>query len=115
MTELAIQTRSLTRDFKSVRAVDAVTLAVRRGEIFGFLGPNGAGKTTTIRLLLGLLEPTSGAATVLGHDTRTAADAIRTQTGALLEHTGLYERLSAVDNLDYYGRIWHLPAEGAKR
>jgi len=87
-----------------------VTLEVERGAIFGFLGPNGAGKTTMIRLLLGLLEPTSGTATVLGHDVRRDADAIRTQTGALLEHTGLYERLSAADNLDYYGRIWHMPA-----
>ena len=110
MAEFAIQTGLLTRDFKNVRAVDAVTLEVRRGEIFGFLGPNGAGKTTTIRLLLGLLEPTRGAARVLDHDTRTNADAIRAQTGALLEHTGLYERLSALDNLDYYGRIWHLSA-----
>jgi len=110
MNDFAIQTAALTRDFRSVRAVDALTLEVRRGEIFGFLGPNGAGKTTTIRLLLGLLEPTSGTAAVLGYDTQSAADAIRTHTGALLEHTGLYERLSAVDNLDYFGRIWRLPS-----
>jgi ABC-2 type transport system ATP-binding protein len=109
MTELAIRTDRLTRDFGSVRAVDAVTLEVPRGAIFGFLGPNGAGKTTMIRLLLGLLEPSEGSAEVLGHDTRTDADAIRNQTGALLEHTGLYERLSAHQNLEYFGRIWRLP------
>jgi ABC-2 type transport system ATP-binding protein len=114
MTESAIRTELLTRDFGSVRAVDAVTLEVPRGEIFGFLGPNGAGKTTMIRLLLGLLDPTEGSARVLGHDTRTDSDAIREQTGALLEHTGLYERLSAIDNLDYFGRIWRIPGPDRK-
>jgi ABC-2 type transport system ATP-binding protein len=84
-------------------------LRVARGTIFGFLGPNGAGKTTTIRLLLGLLEPTSGSATVLGFDTRAQADRIRLASGALLEHSGIYERLSAQDNLDFYGRVWRMP------
>jgi len=78
--------------------------------IFGFLGPNGAGTTTTIRMLLGLLEPTDGQAEVLGFDTRTQADEVRTRTGALLEHSGIYEHLSAEDNLEFYGRVWHLPA-----
>jgi len=80
------------------------------GIVFGFLGPNGAGKTTTIRLLLGLLEPTDGRAEVLGHDTRTAAGGIRERAGALLEHHGLYERLSAEDNLAFYARVWRLSA-----
>jgi ABC-2 type transport system ATP-binding protein len=79
--------------------------------IFGFLGPNGAGKTTTIRLLLGLLEPTEGRAEVLGFDTQTQAEKIRSRTGAMLEHPGLYERLSAEDNLEFYGRIWHMPGD----
>ena len=114
MTELAIRTEALTRDFGAVHAVDTVTLEVPRGAIFGFLGPNGAGKTTMIRLLLGLLDPSAGSAQVLGHDTRTDADRVRERTGALLEHTGLYERLSAWDNLDYFGRIWHLPADDRK-
>lgn len=109
MTEIAIRTENLTRDFETVRAVDSLTIEVPAGIVFGFLGPNGAGKTTTIRLLLGLLEPTSGRAEVLGFDTRTQADEIRRRTGALLEHPGLYERLSAEDNLEFYGRIWHLP------
>lgn len=113
MVECAIRTEGLTRDFSAVRAVDQVSLEVPRGMIFGFLGPNGAGKTTTIRLLLGLLEPTQGRAEVLGYDTRTHADEIRARTGALLEHTGLYERLSAEDNLEFYGRIWRMP--GAAR
>jgi ABC-2 type transport system ATP-binding protein len=100
-----IRTVGLTRDFSRVRAVDGLTLEVPAGIVFGFLGPNGSGKTTTIRLLLGLLEPTSGGAEVLGLDVRTQAGAIRARAGALLEHTGLYERLSAIDNLEYYGRI----------
>lgn len=108
--EIALRTESLTRDFANVRAVDALTLEIPRGVVFGFLGPNGAGKTTTIRLLLGLLEPTAGRAEVLGYDTRTQANAIRAQTGALLEHNGLYERLTAEDNLEFYGRIARLPA-----
>ena len=72
MTEAAIRTTNLTRDFGAVRAVDALTLEVPPGIIFGFLGANGAGKTTTINLLLGLLEPTAGQAQVLGFDTRDA-------------------------------------------
>ena len=80
------------------------------GIVFGFLGPNGAGKTTTIHLLLGLLEPTQGQASVLGFDTRTQADDIRARIGALLEFAGLYERMTAEDNLDFYGRIYHMPA-----
>jgi ABC-2 type transport system ATP-binding protein len=110
MTSQVIRTRELTREFKTTRAVDNLSMEVERGTIFGFLGPNGAGKTTTIRLLLGLLEPTSGTAEVLGYDTRTHADQIREKTGALLEHTGLYERLTAYDNLEFYGRVWHLSA-----
>jgi len=110
MTKTAIRIESLTRDFETVRAVDDLSLEVPAGIIFGFLGPNGAGKTTTINLLLGLLEPTSGRAEVLGFDTRTQATEVRTRTGALLEHTGIYEHLSAEDNLEFYGRVWGMPA-----
>jgi len=110
MTETAIRIENLTRDFETVRAVDGLSLEVPAGIIFGFLGPNGAGKTTTINLLLGLLEPTSGRAEVLGFDTRTQADKARTCTGALLEHPGVYEQLTAEDNLEFYGRVWRMPA-----
>ncbi len=113
MTETAIRIENLTRDFGPVRALNGLSLEVPTGIVFGFLGPNGAGKTTTIRLLLGLLEPTDGRAEVLGFDTRTQADEIRAHTGALLEHSGLYEQLSAEDNLEFYGRVWRLSA--AKR
>lgn len=110
MNELVIRTQDLTRHFGAVRAVEGISFEVPAGIVFGFLGPNGSGKTTTIRLLLGLLEPTRGEARVLGLDTRSQADGIRLQSGALLEHTGLYERLSALDNLEFYARVWRLPA-----
>jgi ABC-2 type transport system ATP-binding protein len=110
MAQAAICMDQVSRDFGSIRAVRNLTLDVPAGLIFGFLGPNGAGKTTTIHILLGLLEPSAGHATVLGFDTRTEADQIRTRTGALLEHLGLYEQMSAEDNLEFYGRVWRLPA-----
>ncbi|HEU0292940.1 MAG TPA: ABC transporter ATP-binding protein [Anaerolineales bacterium] len=87
---------------------------VPAGIVFGFLGPNGAGKTTTIHLLLGILEPSQGWARVLGFDTRTQADEIRKKSGALLEFSGLYERLSAEDNLDLYGRIYRMSSPERK-
>ena len=105
----AIRVENLSRDFGSVRALDGLSLEVPAGIVFGFLGPNGAGKTTTINLLMGLLEPTSGQAEVLGFDTRTQGDEIRSRAGALLEHPGLYEQLTVEDNLEFYGRVALLP------
>src|SRR5437868_4859105 len=110
MPEPIIHIEHLSRFFGTVKAVDDLSLEVPAGIVFGFLGPNGAGKTTTIHLLLGLLEPTAGQARVLGFDTRTQAAAIRARSGALLEFAGLYERMSAEDNLDLYGRIYRMPA-----
>jgi ABC-2 type transport system ATP-binding protein len=110
MRDTVIRTEGLTRDFKQVRAVDGLDIEVAPGTVFGFLGPNGSGKTTTIRMLLGLLEPTRGRAEVLGFDTRTQSGEIRQRSGALLEHPGLYERFSAEDNLEFFARIWRLPA-----
>ncbi len=114
MSDIAISTTNLTKDFGAVRAVDELDIEVPAGKIFGFLGPNGSGKTTTIHLLLGLLEPTSGHAEVLGFDTRSGSEALRTHTGALLEHHGLYEHLTARENLEFQGRI-HGLHEGALR
>jgi ABC-2 type transport system ATP-binding protein len=107
--EWAIRAERVTRDFGSVRALDSLTLEVPKGIVFGFLGPNGAGKTTAIRVFLGLIDPTGGHVEVLGLDTRRRGADIRTRCGALLEHPGLYERLSAYDNLEFYGRAWHVP------
>ena len=114
MTDVAVRADNLTRDFGTVRALDGLSLEVPSGSIFGFLGPNGSGKTTTIHLLLGLLEPSSGRAEVLGFDTAKQGDEVRTRTGALLEHAGLYEQLSAEDNLEFYGRI-HRLASGERQ
>jgi ABC-2 type transport system ATP-binding protein len=110
MNTAIIRTEQLSRSFGSVQAVNELSLEVPAGIVFGFLGPNGAGKTTTIQLLLGLLEPSHGKASVLGFDTRTQADKIREHTGTLLEFSGLYERMSAEDNLDFYGRIYQMSA-----
>ena len=115
MAKMAINIQLLTRDFGDMRALDSLSLEVPAGIVFGFLGPNGAGKTTTIRLLLGLLEPTSGQAEVLGYDTRTQADQIRSQVGALLENNGIYEQMSAEDNLEFYGRANLIPVADRSR
>lgn len=109
MANYAIRSEKLSCDFGTIRAVDNLSIEVPRGIVFGFLGPNGSGKTTTIRMLLGLIEPSGGDAEVLGYDIRTQAGQIRKRTGALLEHNGLYERLSAEDNLEFFGRIYRMP------
>ena len=109
MAEMVIRTEGLTRDFQTTRAVDGLSIEVPRSAVFGFLGPNGSGKTTTIRMLLGLLEPTFGKVSVLGFDAASQSDEIRLRSGCLLEYSGLYERLSAEDNLELFGRIWKIP------
>lgn len=114
MNPIAIQTEQLSRAFGELMAVNNLTLQVPSGSIFGFLGPNGSGKTTTIRLLLGLLAPSHGTARVLGYDLLSQADSIRADTGALLEHNGLYQRLTAEDNLNFYGEVWHMPVAERK-
>ena len=108
MKGYAIRTDELSREYATIRALDRLSLEIPAGSIFGFLGSNGAGKTTTIHLLLGLLRPTAGRASVLGFDVATRIDEIRLRTGALLDQAGLYGRLSVRDNLEFYGRIWHM-------
>lgn len=116
MNDPAIACRGVSRRFGSRRAVDDLTLSVPRGHIFGLLGPNGAGKTTTVRLLVGLLRPTSGSVTVLGHDPITEGEAVRSRCGVLLDTVGVYERLSAVQNLLFAARVARVPAaEQARR
>jgi ABC-2 type transport system ATP-binding protein len=109
MPEAIIQIEHLSRSFGPITAIDDLSMAVPSGMVFGLLGPNGAGKTTLIHLLLGLLEPTQGSARVMGLDTRSQAQEIRSRCGTLLEFSGLYERMSAEDNLDLFGRIYHMP------
>ncbi len=108
-----IRTAGLGRRFGSAWAIRGMDLEVRRGEVLGLLGPNGAGKTTTVRLLTALIEPTEGSASVDGLDVRTAADEVRARVGILTETPGLYEKLSATANLEFFGRLYGL--DGATR
>ncbi|MFZ5814196.1 MAG: ABC transporter ATP-binding protein [Bacillota bacterium] len=105
---LAIETRELTRRFGSFTAVDRVSLQLEQGVVMGLLGPNGAGKTTLIRLLLGLLEPSEGEGRVLGHDLRREAEAIRRQAGYMSQRFSLYNDMTALENLRFYGQIYGL-------
>src|SRR6187455_3658217 len=112
--DLIVETRSLTkvyRDFwgrKKKTALNALDLTINRGEIFGLLGPNGSGKTTTIKLLLGLLFPTSGQALVFGKDATEVTKNER--VGYLPEESYLYRFLNAEETLDFYGRLFDMPA-----
>jgi ABC-2 type transport system ATP-binding protein len=102
----AVEAVDLSKQFDSFTAVDQISFTVRRGEIFGFLGPNGAGKTTTIRMLLGLLLPTSGQATVLGFDVVHQIAEIRYHIGYMSQRFSLYNDLTVAENLSFYGGIY---------
>jgi ABC-2 type transport system ATP-binding protein len=102
----AVQAVELTKRFGDFTAVDAVSFTVDRGAIFGFLGPNGAGKTTTIRMLLGLLKPTSGSATVLGFDVARQTAEIKKRIGYMSQRFSLYDDLTVDENLNFYGRTY---------
>ena len=109
--EAIIETRGLTRDFKKVRAVDALDLTVRQGELFGLIGPDGAGKTTTLRLLAGLLKITEGAATVAGHDLAREPEAIKPQIGYMAQRFSLYAELTVAENLRFFAELYDVSAE----
>jgi ABC-2 type transport system ATP-binding protein len=102
----AIDAKGLTRRFGSFTAVDDITFHVERGEVFGFLGANGAGKTTAIRMLTGLLEPTSGSAMVAGFDIGTQAEQVRRRIGYMSQKFSLYEDLTVQENITLYGGIY---------
>jgi ABC-2 type transport system ATP-binding protein len=114
-TAPAIFVEDLVKRFDSFTAVDHVSLTVSPGEIFGFLGPNGAGKTTTIRILLGLLQPTSGRVTVLGHDVPTQAKAMQARAGYMSQLFTLYRDLTVAENINFYGRVYGLKAKDLAR
>ncbi|HQA07810.1 MAG TPA: ATP-binding cassette domain-containing protein [Syntrophomonadaceae bacterium] len=101
----AVECSGLTRHFRQRTAVKDLQLEIYNEEIFGLLGHDGAGKTTTLRLLLGLLRPSAGTIRVLGYSMPRQGDIVRAKAGAVLENHGLYLKLNAWDNLQYYGQI----------
>jgi len=107
-SENAIQVRDLTKRFGDFTAVNNVNFEVRRGEIFGFLGPNGSGKTTTIRMMLGLMKPTSGSVNVLGMKVDGDTGEIRPRVGYMSQRFSLYNDLSVLQNLNFYGAAYGL-------
>jgi ABC-2 type transport system ATP-binding protein len=107
----AVSVRDLTRRFGEFTAVDHVSFDVAEGEIFGFLGPNGAGKTTTIRMLTGLLQPTSGGGTVAGYDIRTQTEAIKLSIGYMSQLFSLYADLTVEENIRFFGGLYGVRGE----
>jgi ABC-2 type transport system ATP-binding protein len=109
----AIETYKLTRTFGNLMAVEDLTLHIPAGTVFGFLGPNGAGKTTTVRMLTALIAPSAGSATVAGYKLGEDNTSIRQSVGILTETPGLYDRLSAEQNLVFFARLYDVPAQRA--
>src|SRR5206468_7856884 len=111
LREVAIEAHELTRRFGAFTAVDHITFDVAAGEVFGFLGANGAGKTTAIRILTGLLAPTSGSARVAGYDVYTESEMIKRRIGYMSQRFSLYEDLTVAENVRLYGGIYDLTGE----
>ena len=110
-----IEAKGLTKDFGDFRAVDTVTLDVSPGTVLALLGPNGAGKTTTVRMLTSILTPTAGTAIIAGYDVLIRPEKVRAHVGVLTEQHGLYERMRALEYLDFFGRVYRLPPGQGKR
>jgi ABC-2 type transport system ATP-binding protein len=115
MNEMAIVTEKLTRRFGALTAVDGIDLQVGAGQFFGFLGPNGAGKSTTIRMLTGLLEPTSGRIQLLGLDFASNPLEVKRHIGVVPEGMGLFERLTGIEYLHFVGRMYGLDRPTVQR
>lgn len=114
MEEVVIQAEKLTKKFGDFTATDAITFQVRKGEIFGFLGANGAGKTTAMRMLCGLSVPTSGEAKVAGFDIYKETESIKKNIGYMSQKFSLYEDLTVVENIRFFGGIYGLSNEQIK-
>ncbi len=111
MAEVIVSVRKLVKRFGQFYAVNGISLDVNRGEIFGFLGPNGAGKSTTIRMLCGILPPTSGEGSVAGYDVFRESEKIKSHIGYMSQKFSLYEDLTVEENIDFYSGIYKIPAE----
>lgn len=113
MTENVIETQALTKNYDGFTAVDSLSLDVRRGEVYGMLGPNGSGKTTTILMLLGLTEPSSGQARILGFDPMREPLEVKARVGYMPDQVGFYNNLTARQNLAYSARLIGIPGAEA--
>ena len=106
MSEPVISVHNLTRRFGDFVAVDHINFDVQAGEVVGYLGPNGSGKTTTIRMLLGLLTPSEGSATVLGYDIFKQSEEVRLRVGYMSQKFAIYDDLTTFENLTFYGGVY---------
>ncbi|WP_333861467.1 ABC transporter ATP-binding protein [Clostridium sp.] len=109
--DYAISIKNLTKKFGDFTAVDTVSFSIPKGKIFGLLGPNGSGKSTTIRMICGVLKPTSGEGSVLGYDLVKDSEKIKQNIGYMSQKFSLYEDLTVEENLDFYGNIYMIPRE----
>ena len=112
---LALELNNLTRRFGDFVAVNNVSLQIKQGAIYGFLGPNGSGKSTTIRMLCGLLEPTSGSGKVLGLDIAKDSEVLKQKIGYMSQKLSLYDDLSVIENMRFYGGLYSLSSEHMKK
>lgn len=110
----SIEVEDLTKKFGKFTAVDHISFKVKKGEIFGFLGANGAGKTTAMKMMCGLLRPTSGKATIAGYDLKTQSKFIKKQIGYMSQRFSLYNDLSVFENMQLYGTIYDIPRKQLK-
>ncbi len=115
MTDFAIKTNNLSKQFGDLIAVNQLNLTIEKGSIYGFLGPNGCGKSTTIRMLCGLLTPTSGTVNVMGFDIPKQAEALKRQVGYMTQKFSLYTDLSVHENLEFMGRIFGIEHRALKK
>jgi ABC-2 type transport system ATP-binding protein len=114
MNDPVIQVENLTHRFGDFVAVDHINFRINSGEVVGYLGPNGSGKTTTIRMLLGLLEPSEGKATVLGFDAFRQSEEVRKRVGYMSQKFALYDDLTVFENLTFYGGVYGIRDKGQK-
>jgi ABC-2 type transport system ATP-binding protein len=107
----AIEVKGLIKKFGDFTAVNSISFDIDTGEIFGFVGPNGSGKSTTIRILCGIMDPSGGTATVLGHDVSAEPERIKEKIGYMSQHFGLYTDLTVFENVEFYAGVYQVPEE----